>query len=133
MDLTNFGLKNTKAREYLINILKDSSDPVTAEELFLMLPQGLTNLSTVYRSLRAFCDSGIINKEIRPDGKALYTYARHEHHHVLICIKCNKKIYLNDCPYKKINDEIYKNTGFLVDNHHIELYGYCNECQSSKN
>ena len=46
MDLSNFGLKNTKARECLINLLKESKDPKTAEELYLNLPQGLTNLST---------------------------------------------------------------------------------------
>ena len=132
MDLSNFGLKNTKARECLINLLKESKDPKTAEELYLNLPQGLTNLSTVYRTLHTFCEAGIISKEIRPDGKALYSYSSFEHHHVLICIKCSKKIYLSDCPYKKINDEIYQETGFLVDNHHIELYGYCKDCQSSK-
>ena len=93
MDLSNFGLKNTKARECLINLLKESKDPKTAEELYLNLPQGLTNLSTVYRTLHTFCEAGIISKEIRPDGKALYSYSSFEHHHVLICIKCNKKIY----------------------------------------
>ena len=90
MDLSNFGLKNTKARECLINLLKESKDPKTAEELYLNLPQGLTNLSTVYRTLHTFCEAGIISKEIRPDGKALYSYSSFEHHHVLICIKCNK-------------------------------------------
>ena len=44
MDLSNFGLKNTKARECLINLLKESKDPKTAEELYLNIPQGLTNL-----------------------------------------------------------------------------------------
>lgn len=132
MDLTNFGIKNTKARECLLKILKYNKDPITAEELYLKMPQGLTNLSTVYRSLHTFCDVGVVSKEIRPDGKSLYSYLGHEHHHVLICIKCNKKIYLTDCPYKKINDEIYQKTGFLIDNHHIELYGYCKDCQASK-
>ena len=132
MDLSNFGLKNTKARECFPPPPPPRPAPPPAAAPPLNPPQGLTNLSTVYRTLHTFCEAGIISKEIRPDGKALYSYSSFEHHHVLICIKCNKKIYLSDCPYKKINDEIYQETGFLVDNHHIELYGYCKDCQSSK-
>ena len=71
MDLTNFGIKNTKARECLLKILKYNKDPITAEELYLKMPQGLTNLSTVYRSLHTFCDVGVVSKEISPDGKSL--------------------------------------------------------------
>lgn len=129
MDLSNFGIKNTKARGKLLDIIKNSKDPITAEEAFLMFDIGETNLSTVYRTLHTFCDIGIVVKEIRPDGKALYSYAKKEHQHVLICINCNKKIYIEDCPYKQITSDILNKTGFLIDNHNIELYGYCKECQ----
>ena len=49
MDLSNFGLKNTKARECLINLLKESKDPKTAEELYLNLRYG--NFQHIRKSL----------------------------------------------------------------------------------
>ncbi len=129
MDLTNFGLKNTKSREQILDILKNSHDPISADDIFRLMDKGQTNLSTVYRTLLAFCQRGILSREIRPDGTAVYSYNRPEHHHVLICIKCNKKIHLDRCPYKNVNEDILNETGFKVEDYNIELYGYCKECQ----
>lgn len=128
MNLQNFGLKQTKTRQKLLEIMKKLQDPITAEEAYKLLLDDEINLSTVYRTLTTFCERGLIKKEIRKDGKATYLYIREKHHHVLICIKCNSKIYLDDCPFLQMNKEIYNKTGFVLDNHNIELYGTCKSC-----
>lgn len=128
MDLKNYGLKNTKTREKILQILEESQDPLTAEEIYKLNIDDESNLSTVYRTLTSFCDKNMLVKEIRNDGKAIYSLKKQDHHHVLICTKCHKKIYLDKCPYQAIKNEILNETGFLIENHNIELYGICKEC-----
>lgn len=129
MDLYNLGLKQTKTRKTILDIMTNSKELLSADDVYkLVIDQGI-NLSTVYRTLTSFHELGIISKEIGKDGKAMYLYIRDEHHHVLICTKCGKRIYLKDCPYIEFDAKIYNQTGFKIQNHNIELYGLCKDCQ----
>lgn len=128
MELTNFGLRETKTRQMVLSLLKNAKEPITAEDIYKALIDEKINLSTIYRSLNSFLERNIITKEIRQDGKALYHYLQKEHRHVLICTTCNKKIYLDNCPYQEIDKTIYVETGFTIKHHNIELYGLCKEC-----
>ena len=58
---TSQGLKNTKSRNLIYNILEQSDVPVTAEQVFLKLKgSGFSiNLSTVYRILEVFVSKDI--------------------------------------------------------------------------
>ena len=42
-------LKMTKQRTLLLDYLKKSTKPLSAEMVYLKLPQGSMNLSTIYR------------------------------------------------------------------------------------
>ncbi len=130
MKLANFGLKETKTRRKILTLLENSKEPMTAEDIFKVLLEDEINLSTVYRTLNSFISRNLISKEIRQDGIAVYHYITSEHHHVLICTKCNKKIFLDDCPYQEIDRSIYEKTGFSIKHHNIELYGLCKDCQN---
>lgn len=129
INLKDFGLKSTKSRENILNILNNAKEPMTAEDIYKEVINDGLNLSTVYRTLTSFVEQSIIYKEIDKDGKALYMIIKDNHKHVLICVKCGKHIYLNDCPYKEANDKIFKENKFLVENHNIEIYGLCENCQ----
>lgn len=129
INLKDFGLKNTKSREHILQILENSKEPLTAEDIYKQVIDDGLNLSTVYRTLTSFVEQSIVYKEIDKDGKAVYIIIKGDHKHVLICVKCGKHIYLDDCPYKEINEQILNKTGFLVENHNIEIYGLCNKCQ----
>lgn len=129
MELTNFGLKQTKTRKMILEILENSTDSLSAEDIYRLLIDEGINLSTVYRTLTSFVERHLVSKEIRNDGKAIYTFIRAKHHHVLICVRCNKKIYLDECPYKVVDEKILEETGFKLQAHNIELYGLCKECQ----
>lgn len=128
MDLRSHGLKNTKTRENIIKILENSSDPLTAEDIYKLNTNDDANLSTIYRTLTTFCDKLLLSKEIRQDGTAVYMIKKPTHQHILICSKCHKKIYLNKCPFEIVKNEIYNETGFKIDTHSIELYGKCKDC-----
>ncbi len=129
INLKDFGLKSTKSRQHILDILEKSEKPLTAEDIYKLVINDDLNLSTVYRTLTSFVEQSILYKEIDKDGKAVYMIIRGEHKHVLICTKCGKHIYLSKCPYKEANEDIFNKTGFLVENHNIELYGLCDKCQ----
>lgn len=129
INLKDFGLKSTKSRQHILDILENTKTPLTAEDIYKEVIDDGLNLSTVYRTLTSFVDQSIVYKEIDKNGKAVYMIIKGEHKHVLICVKCGKHIYLNDCPYKEVNEKIFNDTGFEVENHNIEIYGLCKNCQ----
>ncbi len=130
INLNDFGIKSTKSRKLILNIVENANEPITAEEIYKQIEKEKINLSTVYRTLSSLHDLHIINKEIDKDGRALYMMIKDNHKHVLICTKCGAKIYLKECPYTEINKEIEQSTGFKIEDHNIELYGLCKTCKN---
>lgn len=130
MSLKDCSLKQTKVRKKILQILEQARFPLTAEEIYKLDLVKDVNLSTIYRNLNTFYEHNIIEKEIRNDGRAVFSLIKDDHVHVLICSKCHKKIYLRRCPFETIKNEILLETGFLVQNHNIELHGICKNCQN---
>ena len=62
--LNKYGMKSTKQRNLLLNILKNIETPQTAENLYLKAKEHdvLINLSTVYRILEKFTEKKITIK-----------------------------------------------------------------------
>lgn len=129
INLKDFGIKQTKSRQHILEILNNSNEPLTAEDIYKQVIDEQVNLSTVYRTLNSFYDQHILTKEIDKEGKALFMIRREKHKHVLVCTKCGKKIFLKECPYKDVDKSILEETGFKVIDHNIEIYGICDTCQ----
>lgn len=128
--LKQCGLKKTGTREKIIAALSKAKAPLTADEIYRNC-QGV-NLSTVYRTVNAFYVEGLLNKEINNDGTASFSLIKEEHKHVLVCTKCHKRVYIDECPYKEANQEILDKTGFSVTNEHTEIYGVCESCRKKE-
>ncbi len=132
INLNDFGIKSTKGRKLILNIVENAKEPITAEDIYKQIIDEKINLSTVYRTLSSLHELHIINKEIDKDGRALYMIVKNDHKHVLICTKCGMKIYLKECPYTEINKQIEETTGFKIEDHNIELYGLCSTCKQKR-
>jgi Fur family ferric uptake transcriptional regulator len=132
--LTNRNLKRTKTRILVLEVLKDSS-PKTVDEIFSVLYQNnmKLSLSTVYRTCETLTEKGILSKvNLTDDGVARYEYMKSEHTHHAICLGCNKIIPIDDCPYGQFDQIMKSKYGFDVKSHHIEIYGYCQDCIRKK-
>lgn len=130
--LKQAGLKNTKHRTSVLEILSGSDQPVSAEQVFLKLAEkGVNaNLSTVYRILESFAAKGLaVKTNIGSDTKALFEISSTGHRHHMICIKCRKMTSVEDCPLEEYEKMLQKKTGFNVTGHKLEIYGYCEECK----
>ncbi len=122
-------LKMTKQRTTLLDYLKKSSKPLSAESIFLELPQGSMNLSTVYRSLEAFEKANLVSKTYL-NNVAFYKISSHDHKHYLVCRLCHKMIEI-DCHVDSFLDEELKKHKFKVESHDLTVYGICETCQLS--
>jgi len=123
------GLKNTKNRQLIFECLKNLNKPITAEELYFLLKDKKIDLSTIYRTLNSFYDNGIVKKEVNSSKKNIFMINNNDDSHVLVCKICHKRVPLKGCPYHKVNKNIEKKTGFIVEDQNTEIYGICPDCQ----
>lgn len=120
-------MKNTKSRQLILNYLEKSSEPQSANQIFLKLNKKGLTLSTIYRTLSTFVDAKIINKMEAKDGVALYSVHKDSHSHFLECTGCHKRVKLDFCPYHELKEQLKTNNGFELSDDQI-LYGLCNDC-----
>lgn len=126
------GLKCTKHRLMILEMLDKSSQPISAEQLFNVLQSKkiAINLSTVYRTLEVLCDKNLLNKlNIDNDNRTLFEINRMIHTHYLICLGCKKIISINHCPLEGYESKLAKETGYEIAGHKLDIYGYCPECR----
>jgi Fur family ferric uptake transcriptional regulator len=131
--LKNEGLKNTKHRSSIINIIEQSEQPLTAEQIFLEMKENNSsiNLSTVYRILGVLAEKHILNKSAYED-KTLYEKNFNEHSHHFICSECKKMFKISGCPLEGYEKTIHDKLGFEITGHRLELYGLCKACKLNK-
>lgn len=129
---SQYGLKNTKPRSYVYNILKKTKKPLCAEDIYLKCQtyDQAINLSTVYRILDIFLEKELIIKPfINGESKACFMINKHQHKHFLICESCQKIVEVDYCPFKQFEKQIEKQTNFSITNHKFELHGRCPDCK----
>ena len=127
--LKSVSMKATKKRIMILESVRTSPSPVTAEDIYEKLSQSLDiSLSTVYRALNAMSDKGIIIKAVRQDGKTYFHFNDHQHKHELICSVCHRSVDVEDCPFDEISRKIAQKTGFVITGHNMEFTGICPDC-----
>ncbi|MDR1017965.1 MAG: transcriptional repressor [Lachnospiraceae bacterium] len=135
------GLKVTKARVLLLNILdKKKDDHLSADDLFEIINKidSDIGIATVYRNLKALSDADLIEKISLDEGHLRYELSKKigesktHHHHHLICTNCRKVISFHEDLLGEIENTIEKETGFHVVDHDLKFYGLCKECQEKQ-
>ncbi|HEX3018132.1 MAG TPA: transcriptional repressor [Caproicibacter sp.] len=134
--LKKCGLKSTRRRGDVLQILEASSSPVTAEKIFLELKEKNINisLSTVYRILDVLVEKEIVLKmNSTENDSAMFELNRRIHRHYLVCLGCRKMIPVENCPLNGLEKRLEQETGFQVTGHSLEIYGYCSDCRKKTN
>ena len=133
--LKRTGLKVTKHRNSVLEVLNDSNEPLTAEDIYILLKKKdvSINLSSVYRILDTLVSTSILNKFIFEEkNKTFYEINNYEHKHHLICCSCKRVFPLSNCPLSSYEKEVSTNLEFEITSHKLEIYGYCKDCKSKK-
>jgi Fur family ferric uptake transcriptional regulator len=85
-------------------------------------------LSTVYRTLVALTEAGLLDAIGRHDGEATYRLCSAHHHHHLVCTNCRRVDELAECDLTPIEEHIGRERDFRVDGHSLTFFGLCSAC-----
>lgn len=121
--------RQTPQRRAVLSAVSAAQSPLTAEQIFSLAAQAFPRLAltTVYRSLEAYVDAGLVRRSIYDDGIARYEIAA-EHRHFLTCTVCKRSVPLSVCPFEQLEEQLVRETGFQISGHKMEFFGLCPSC-----
>ena len=119
------GLRMTDQRRTIATLLDSITDHPDVEELHRRINEvdRSISLATVYRTVKLFEESGILEKLEFGDGRARYEDADREHHDHLINIQNGEVIDFLNSDIEKLQEKIARDLGFKLLGHKLELYG----------
>jgi Fur family transcriptional regulator, ferric uptake regulator len=109
-------------------------DDATAQELHTrMRAQGARiGLATVYRTLAAFREHGVVDTLAHSPGELCYRVCSDTHHHHLVCTGCHRVVELADCDLDGWLTGAAERHGFVATGHRLEVTGICAECRTDR-
>lgn len=118
------GMRMTDQRRIIAQVIEAAVDHPDVEELYRRASarDPRISLSTVYRTLNLFEESGLVTKHDFKDGRARFEPIPDEHHDHLIDIRSGKVIEFRNEEIEAIQDLIAKRLGYKLVDHRLELY-----------
>ena len=125
------GVRLTDQRKIIAQVMSDSKkkygakDHPDVDELHKRVSEidDKISIATVYRTVKLFEESDIIEKHDFKGGKARYEQSPDEHHDHLIDINSGEIIEFVDKDIEKLQDQVAKKLGYKLVDHKLELYG----------
>ena len=119
------GLRMTEQRRVIATVLEDAHDHPDVEELYARASaiDGRISIATVYRTVKLFDETGILDKHEFGDGRARYEAADRDHHDHLIDMNSGKVIEFYDPEIEALQEKIAEKLGYKLKGHRLELYG----------
>jgi Fur family transcriptional regulator, ferric uptake regulator len=118
-------MRMTDQRRVVARVLGQATDHPDVEELYRRAHAVDPHISiaTVYRTVRLFEESGIIERHDFRDGRSRYEEATESHHDHLIDMKTGQVVEFVDPEIEKLQQEIARRLGYKLVDHRLELYG----------
>jgi len=118
------GMRMTDQRRVIAQVIEAAADHPDVEELYRRASaiDARISLSTVYRTLNLFEESGLVTKHDFKDGRARFELIPDEHHDHLIDIRSGKVIEFRNEEIEAIQNLIAKRLGYKLVDHRLELY-----------
>jgi Fur family ferric uptake transcriptional regulator len=119
------GLKMTKQRRVIARVLSESDDHPDAQALFRRASRIDPRISqaTVYRTIRLFEETDILERLDFGDGPKRYEEASGGHHDHLIDLDTGSVIEFHNVEIERLQEEVARKLGFKLVDHRMELYG----------
>ncbi len=119
------GLRMTDQRRTIARVLEAAEDHPDVEELHArsVAVDPRISIATVYRTVKLFEESGILDKHEFGDGRARYETADRDHHDHLIDMNSGEVVEFVDPEIEELQDRIAARLGYQLKGHRLELYG----------
>jgi Fur family ferric uptake transcriptional regulator len=125
--------RETKQRDAIRLVFDENESPLLPNEVLKLAQKTVPTLSlaTVYRTLNAFVQEGMLRLVSLPAEAPRFERAGKHHHHHFVCRNCKKVFEVHACAGSM---QKMVPAGFEMDDHEITLYGLCADCsKQSKN
>jgi Fur family ferric uptake transcriptional regulator len=128
------GLRMTEQRRVIARVLAGSADHPDVEELYRRCAEidPHISISTVYRTVKLFEDSGIIERHDFREGRARYEQIPDAHHDHLINLRSGQVIEFQSEEIERLQREIARRLGYKLVDHRLELYAVPLDDEKSK-
>ncbi|MBB4211094.1 Fur family ferric uptake transcriptional regulator [Rhodothalassium salexigens DSM 2132] len=119
------GMRMTDQRRVIAKVLSEATDHPDVEEVYRRATKADPKISiaTVYRTVRLFEESGILERHDFRDGRSRYEPASDEHHDHLIDLNSGNVIEFQNEEIERLQREIARKLGYELVDHRMELYG----------
>src|SRR6056297_1886607 len=119
------GLRMTGQRRTIASVLEGADDHPDVDELYARAAaiDPRISIATVYRTVKLFEESGILERVDFGDGRARYEDAERDHHDHLIDLQTGKVIEFVDPEIEALQEKIAAKLGYRLKGHKLELYG----------
>jgi len=126
-------MKLTPQRRLILEIIHDSGDHLTANEILDYVQNRVSgvNKSTIYRTLDLLEELGCVFKS-ELAGSFIYHHAEEGHHNHLVCVVCGGDIYCDEDIFLPVETLLNKKFGFQADFKHIVINGLCSNCRDRR-
>jgi|TARA_B110000971_G_C19531908_1_gene286314 Fur family ferric uptake transcriptional regulator len=119
------GVRLTDQRRVIAEVMSNATDHPDVDELHKRVNKidKKISIATVYRTVKLFEESGIVEKHDFKGGKARYEQSPDEHHDHLIDINSGKIIEFVDKDIEILQNKVAQKLGYKLVDHKLELYG----------
>ena len=125
--------KVTPQRLAVYAALADTTEHPTAETLYkeLRADYPTMSLATVYKSLDAFCEIGIVREPNVGEEAFRYDADISPHPHIR-CMSCDRVADVPITALPALDKNVASVTGYRIVSQQMYFFGYCPECQKKK-
>jgi Fur family transcriptional regulator, ferric uptake regulator len=118
------GMRMTEQRRTIARVLHDAEDHPDVEELYRRCSKidSKISISTVYRTVKLFEDSGIIEKHDFREGRARFEQISDTHHDHLINLRTGEVVEFQSEEIERLQAEVARKLGYQLVDHRLELY-----------
>ena len=131
--LKECGYKATPQRIAVLRAIADSKGHLTPTAVYRKVRHEQPNIGlvTVYRTLSLLVELGLICEVHTGENARGYVNSPLEHHGHLICSDCGAVVDFTGCNLKALEQRLSSETGFAIEGHLLDFFGYCQDCQKT--
>ena len=135
------GYRFTDQRQRVVNVLRDSRDHPTAEDIYTRLRSRgeRVSMGTIYRTVELLEKIGLVRRIIL-SNRSRYELVKDssdmKHHYHLVCEKCGRVMDISEDILKahaksleELVTEVGEVSGFQVSGHQFRIFGTCHNCR----
>ncbi|MEM8823055.1 MAG: Fur family transcriptional regulator, partial [Pseudomonadota bacterium] len=115
----------TGPRRVVAEVLEAAQDHPDVETIHARAVETDASISiaTVYRTVKLFEESGLLERREFGDGRARYEDAERDHHDHLIDVNTGEVIEFVDPEIEALQEKIAERLGYDLRGHRLELFG----------